>query len=198
MNSVSRDDAEGRATEPDEALARRLLADGDEAAFDALYDRHAPAMYQFALRLCGGNDADAQDVVQETWMRAADRLHAFEWRSRLRTWLQGIVLNAARELIDRRRRRRRLDGEPAADGEDRRSDGRGGAAAVTLERALASLPDAWRLVVLLHDLEGHTHEEIARLLEIPPGTSKSRLHRGRRRIRRLLGSRPPRTGSLAR
>ncbi|MBM4193181.1 MAG: hypothetical protein FJ202_02210 [Gemmatimonadetes bacterium] len=66
---------------------------GDEAAFRSLYGRHSPALYAFALRLMGGNAPEADDVMQDAWLRAVRSLGSFAWRSSLRTWLSTIVLN---------------------------------------------------------------------------------------------------------
>ena len=79
-------------------LAERVMAGGDEAAFRELYRRHSPALYGLLLRLLGGREAEAQDLLQEVWIRAADRLASFRWQSSLRTWLCGIAVNCAREL----------------------------------------------------------------------------------------------------
>lgn len=159
----------------------RFLA-GDEEAFDVLYDRHVPAMYQFALRLLGGVEQDAEDVVQEAWLRAADALAGFRWRSGLRTWLLGITLNCAREAL-RTRARAHKDADvlarAASSAPPHVSD-------PDLERAIAGLPDVFRVVLVLHDIEGYTHGEIAQRLDIEEATSRSRLYRARRRVRAAL------------
>lgn len=143
-------------------LVEAFLA-GEEQAFDTLYDRHTPALYQFAMRLVGGGTQDAEDVVQETWLRAADRLGGFTWRSTFRTWLMGIVVNCARELV----RRRARDAEPPTASRNRtvtvqpfRPE------SIDLERAIATLPAEFRFVLVLHDLVGFTHAEIAVRLDI--------------------------------
>lgn len=161
---------------------------GDERAFSALYDRHTPALYQFALRLVGGGEPDAEDVVQEAWLRAADRLPGFEWRSTFRTWLMGFALNCARELV--RRHPARIDPDVAPD--DRPAPiGATPGDTIDLENAIIGLPVEFRWVLVLHDLEGFTHAEIAARLAIDEGTSKSRLFRARRRVREALrGERP--------
>lgn len=164
-------------------LVRRFLT-GDEAAFGALYDRHSPAMYQFALRLVGGHEPDAEDVLQEAWMRAASGLSEFGWRSRLRTWLMGVTLNCAREALRRRLQSGRMStttNDPPA-GKSHSPD----VPDLQLERAIEGLPDDMRMVLLLHDLEGYTHGEIAERLGIAEGTSKSRLSRARSRVRLAL------------
>lgn len=167
----------------EQQLVRRFLA-GEGRAFEALYDLHAAAMYQMALRLLGGRQRDAEDTVQEAWLRAAAGLGGFEWRSRLRTWLIGITVNCARELMRSRLR----------SGADR-LDEKIGATSVPpevadpdLERAILALSPEARFVLLLHDLEGYSHAEIAARLGIEEGTSRSRLSRGRALVRAALSA----------
>ena len=167
----------------DRDLATALMEGGDEAAFRILYRRHTPALYQIVLRMLGGSEADAEDAVQDTWIRATTRLTSFRWESSFRTWLVGIGLNRAREVLRRRGRRptTELDeanghhAPPVRDG-DR----------LDLERAIACLPDGSRAVLVLHDIEGFTHEEIGRRLKIAAGTSKSQLFAARRALRARL------------
>jgi RNA polymerase sigma-70 factor (ECF subfamily) len=167
----------------DRDLADALLSRGDEPAFRVLYRRHTPALYQIALRIVGGCEADAEDVVQETWIRATTRLSGFRWESSLRTWLIGIGINLSREVLRRRKRRPTMEWTeaiepalpPSRDG-DR----------VDLERAITGLPAGCRMVFVLHDIEGYTHEEIGRRLKIAAGTSKSQLFEARRAMRARL------------
>lgn len=166
----------------DRDLSDRIVRGGDEAAFRVLYRRHTPALLPFVLRVLGGAEADAEDVVQDTWVRAVRALPRFRWESSLRTWLLGIGLNRAREVL---RGRNRAPAHGAEEGEvpvlppptAERLD---------LERAIACLPDGYRTVLLLHDLEGFTHPEISERLDIAIGTSRSQLHHARRTLRRLL------------
>jgi len=167
----------------DRALADALLGDGDERAFRELYRRHTPRLYQLVLRLVGGSEPDAEDVVQETWLRAAENLGGFRWEARFSTWLTGIGINLCRERMRRSARRRELmleNGGPAprvvGSNEDR----------VDLERAIEKLPDGYRQVLVLHDLEGFTHVEIGERLGIAEGTSKSQLFFARKAMRRML------------
>ncbi len=120
--------------------------------------------------------------MHDTWIRASDRLARFEWRASFRTWLTGILLNRVREA------RREWAGadlaldeipEPASEAVD--IDDR-----LDLEGAIAKLPDGYRAAIVLHDIEGHTHEEVAELLGIAIGTSKSQLSRARHALRRWL------------
>ena len=165
----------------EQALVKRFLRQRDEISFRELYRCHSSALYALALRLCDSN-ADAEDALQNTWIRAAASLAAFQWRSSLRTWLTGILINCVRE--SKRKRERQAEEQipdnfpaPAA---------RSALDGISLENAIANLPSGYRQVLVLHDLEGYTHEEIGALLEISPGTSKSQLHHARRAIRALV------------
>jgi RNA polymerase sigma-70 factor (ECF subfamily) len=167
----------------DRALAERVQLKGDEQAFRMLYRRHTPKLYQFALRVLGGNELDAEDVVQETWLRAVEGFREFRWEAALGTWLTGIALNLCRGLFRRHDRRwiairedLELVTAPRQEHE-----------IIDLEAALTRLPPGYRTVVVLHDVEGFTHEQIAERLEISANTSKSQLSRGRRMLRSLLG-----------
>lgn len=171
------------ATADERALCQAVVEAGDERAFRELYRRHTPALHQLVLRMLGGSQPDAEDAVQETWIRAVRKLGGFRWESALRTWLCSIALNQAREILRRRGRAPvselpeglELPARPARDGER-----------IDLERAIARLPDGYRSVLVLHDIEGFTHEEIAAALGVSPGTAKSQLARGRRALREAV------------
>jgi RNA polymerase sigma-70 factor, ECF subfamily len=171
-------------TGTDEELVGSFVRAADEAAFRELYRRHTPALYQLALRLVGGSDSDAQDAVQDTWVRACRGLSGFGWRSSLRTWLVGILINRAREMA--RRSGRLGEEELTEESAARAAPGARAGEEIDLERAIARLPAGYRHVLVLHDVEGYTHEEICRLLEIGVGTSKSQLHHARRAMRAAL------------
>lgn len=167
----------------DRALAEQVMA-GDELAFRQLYRRHSPRLYLFILRLLGGAEAEAEDVVQDTWLKATERLSTFRWEASFGSWLTAIGLNVARELMRRQGRRREDaigdDYEIAAPEPPSHVD------AMDLERAIRTLPDGYRTVLLLHDVEGYRHDEIAGQLGISVGTSKSQLFHARRRMRVAL------------
>src|SRR5262249_28804834 len=150
-----------------------------------LYSAHAPRLFLFLLRLSGGHRAEAEELLQETWIRAAERLGAFRWESKLSTWLHGIAWNARRESIRTRGPTEAPLPEDAAGTRAGAGDG-SGEARLDLERALRELPEGYREVLLMHDVEGYTHEEIGALLGISPGTSKSQLSRARGFLRRRL------------
>ncbi len=170
----------------DRRLVAEYLRHRREGAFRALYRRHTPRLYQLTLRLAGGDRRDAEEAVQETWIRAAGKLEGFAWRSSLGTWLTGIAINVCRDRLRRERARPRpvpvapVFDEPApARVDDRRLD---------LERAIASLPGRYRQVLVLHDVEGFTHQEIGQFLGIEAGTSKSQLFHARKAMRQRLGA----------
>jgi len=167
----------------DRDLATALMRGGDETAFRTLYRRHTPVLYQIVLRMLGGSEADAEDAVQDTWIRATTRLASFRWESSFRTWLVGIGLNRAREILRRRGRRPTTELDEA---NGRHAPITHDGDRLDLERAIARLPDGSRAVLVLHDVEGFTHEEIGRRLRIAVGTSRSQLFAARRALRARL------------
>lgn len=167
----------------DRELVRAIADAGDEPAFRELYRRHTPRLYLFAFRMLGGLESDAEDVVQDTWLRAVERLAGFRWEAQLSTWLIGIGANLCRDRLRRAGRHMAIEvddghlpGLPAGEAEAR----------IDLERAIALLPTGYRDVLLLHDVAGLTHTEIGERLGIAEGTSKSQLFFARRTMRRLL------------
>ena len=172
----------GASRSLEDGLIRRVLR-RDERAFRTLYRAHTPSLYLLALRMTGGSDADAEDVVQETWRRAVGGLARFERRSSLRTWLSAIAVRCAHEMrrTGERERAPLPEGLPARDGRS------SSVSDVDLERAFERLSPGFQTVLVLHDLEGYRHADIAELLGITIGTSKSQLSRARTRMREALG-----------
>ena len=166
-------------------MVSHFLREREEGAFRELYRRHAPSLNQMIVRLVGGSNGDAEDVIQSTWVRAIEGLARFRWESDLRTWLTGIAINCSREQLRRRKRdqgsewveKLELADPPRINRQISRID---------LERAIDKLPDGYREVLILHDVEGYTHDEIAGLLGIESGTSKSQLSRARKAMRAKL------------
>lgn len=166
----------------DRLLADRVRRDRDEEAFRTLYRRYTPGLYRFVLRLLGGNEFDAEDVVQQAWLKAVEGLGDFRWEASFRTWLHGIALNYCRGLFRRKEPRwLALEEGPPLAGPMSHPHER-----IDLETALTRLPSGYRTVIVLHDVEGYTHEEIGQRLGISANTSKSQLSRGRRLLRSLL------------
>lgn len=166
-----------------EALLEQHRAEPTEPSFHLLYQACTPRLYGFALRLARGDAEEASDLVQETWLRALTRLDRYRSGCSVAAWLNGFVLNCWRET---RRNRARLLIGPTPDGPAARDTADAWLDRIALSRAVDALADGYREVLLLHDVEGHTHEEIADLLGVTVGTSKSQLSRARRALRAQL------------
>lgn len=170
----------------DRALVTALARRRDARAFEVLYARHTAAMYGLALRLTAGREADAEDVVHDAWVRAVERMEQFEGRSTLRSWLCGFVVFRSRELRRAQGRQPVIAPEhtavPVLDHVLEWTPER-----LDLQRVVHQLANGYREVLILHDVEGFTHEEIAATLDIEVGTSKSQLARARAAVRRALG-----------
>ncbi len=168
--------------DPDVALA----AGGDVHAFERLYRTHVARVYTLGRRMLG--PTLAEDVTQEVFVRVWQRLHTFRGESSFSTWLRKVALNVAltrrAELL--RDRERLQGGDDLIDKIAGRmhSPDQG----LDFERALELLPEGARTVLVLFDVEGHRHEEIAGLLGIAVGTSKAQLHRARMLMRSHLES----------
>jgi RNA polymerase sigma-70 factor (ECF subfamily) len=185
--------------ERDDALLERLARTGDARAFDVLYRRHTGVLYSTAWRLT--RDADvAADLVHDTWVRAVESARAFEQRSSFRTWITGILINRHREH-ERARRRESVEArdhgrvDDVVDPVSAAPLNGSGIDRIDLEAAIAALPPGFRQVLVLHDIEGFTHDEIAAALGLVPGTSKSQLARARQRVREMLSTGVPRTAT---
>jgi RNA polymerase sigma factor (sigma-70 family) len=163
----------------------RLAAAGDAEAFGRLYWRHAARVKALARRLLG--PAEAEDGTQEVFVRAWRRLDQFRGDSAFGTWLFRLAANVLLRELERSRRRMTEDISLETLAADPESSGD-----PDLERALAALPVGVREVVVLHDMESYTHDEIGRLLGIGLSASKMRLHRGRSALRGLLANREQR------
>lgn len=161
----------------------RRAQQGDADAIRDLYRRYSPRVHAVVRRLAG-DDALAEDWAQETWVRAFRALPTFRGDARFSTWLHRIAVNSA--LHGRRWQERRSGREvdlPETQAAPRTE--RVGLR-ITLERALDRLPPGMRQIVVLHDVEGYTHEEIGDMLGIAAGTSKSQLFKARARLRSFL------------
>jgi RNA polymerase sigma-70 factor (ECF subfamily) len=171
----------------DAALAR-TAATGDASAFEALYRRHASRIHGVVARLVGHDRARAEDLTQEAFVRAWQALPAYRFESAFSTWLHRLAVNTA--LMDLRARRSRVPTQGDDDAFDEigtaDSAGHGTALALDLERAVATLPPRARAVLVLYDVEGWKHEEIAEALGMAVGSSKAQLHRARGLLRARL------------
>jgi len=176
------------SADADRALAR-AAATGDLGAFEALYRRHAGRVHGVIARLVGHHGARAEDLTQDTFVRAWQALPGYRHESAFGTWLHRLAVNTA--LMDMRASRSRpsldADEDALADLGTFDSAGHATALGLDLERAVATLPPRARAVLVLYDVEGWKHEEIADALGMAVGSSKAQLHRARGLLRTRLG-----------
>ena len=167
----------------DEELMRDLQR-GELRAFDTLYERHSRPLFNFIRRLLR-DESLAEDVFQETCMRVLKNAGRFDPRSRFRTWLYTVAHNLCMDELRRRRRRMSIPaGElpgplPAPDPHERLVGGE------YAQRLLGGLKPDSRAVVVLRVLHGYSQEETARIVGVPVGTVKSRLHHALKQLRRM-------------
>ena len=170
---------------------RALVADavaGGRAAFALLYRLHAGRVFGVIVRLVGHRGSRAEDLTQDTFIRAWQALPGFRYDAAFGTWLHRLAVNTA--LMELRAHRSRPDRDGDEDAFDllgtADSAGERTATAVDLERAVASLPPRARAVLVLFDIEGWSHEQIGIELDMAVGTSKAQLHRARGLLRARL------------
>jgi len=184
----------------DDAAILRALQAGDTGALAALFDAYADRLYRLALGLLHNPD-EAEDVVQETFLKALTHLDRFEGRSRLSTWLYRVAYNASMDRL----RRQGESALPAAEGDDREADAVplpqvlvewrtpeeiliDAEARAALDEAIQALSESLRIVFVLRDIEGLSTAETAEVLGISPGAVKVRLHRARLALRERLAA----------
>ena len=176
----------------DYQLAQRI-AGGDMQAFAELYERYHRRVYSLCVRMTN-NAAEAEDLTQEIFIHVHRKIGSFRGESAMSTWLHRVTVNKVLMHFRRnsvRRERTTADGEPPEPGTapsklhqpepvlDR----------LALERAIAQLPAGYRAVFILHDVEGYEHAEVARICGNSIGTSKSQLHKARKKLSELLKDR---------
>lgn len=171
----------------DAALVQRA-ATADTAAFEQLYRRHHRRVHGVIVRLVGQAGARAEDLTQEAFVRAWQALPSFRFESAVSTWLHRLAVNTAlMELRSRRSRPWQEDDDEALESVSTPDTAGHAVLGRDLERAVASLPPRARAVLVLHDVEGWKHEEIAGELGMAVGSSKAQLHRARGLLRARIG-----------
>ncbi len=161
-----------------------LAVRGDASAFERLYKGSVDRVHGLARRMAGDDLAD--DLTQEVFIRAWEKLSTFRGDASFNTWIHRLAVNlilSRRETI-RRRQKRQVSSEGVL--ESVASRGQSPGLSVDLESALTNLPDGARKVFVLYDVEGYSHDEIAGMMGITSGTSKSQLHRARMILRTHL------------
>ncbi len=193
--SAAEGEGEARAFERERLLR---AAAGDDDAMRQLYREHVDAVFRTACRVLGANDAEVDDVVQHTFLAAVDGASRFDGRSRLSTWLIGIATRRALDHARARHRRGRwsrlkewvgLGGDAPAEQPDARLEGK-----TIADRALAELTPEQRVVFVLHQVEGHTLQEIADMTDTGISTLHARLGAARKRLDAFLARESESTG----
>lgn len=177
---------------------------GDTACFEALYHRHKRRVFSLCLRMTG-NYAQAEDFTQEAFLQLYRKIGSFRGESAFSTWLHRLSLNVV--LMHFRKKRlsevsleERL--EPQHESEPKKDIGAtdqtlyGSVDRITLEHAIGELPPGYRIIFVLHDVEGYEHNEIAEILGCSIGNSKSQLHKARLKLRTLLPTRSARKAQV--
>ena len=187
----------------DDELIGRFLA-GDAGAFTQLVDRHRRRVYNVCLRLLGDPD-DAADASQDAFLSVLTKLEQFRGDAAFTTWVHRIAVNACNDLTRKRRRQPMLrlasdrgvpDDDAAPPVPDHAEELAGTRDVLT---ALRAIPEEFRIAIVLADLQDLAYEEIAKILDVPMGTVKSRVHRGRVALARAMGldAREPGTTATA-
>jgi RNA polymerase sigma-70 factor (ECF subfamily) len=185
--------------DPDAGLVERCR-NGELGAFEELYGRHSGRLYNVACRMLG-NAADAEDLVQEAFLQAHRKLETFRGDSALGTWLYRLLVNLCLDYVRSRAGRAAqatasLDEAEAAPARGHRLEHRLPSTRpdpvverIDLAQAIARLPEGSRAAFVLHEVEGLEHRDVAEILGISEGTSKSQLHKARLRLREMLKGR---------
>ena len=182
--SQEQSDSSGSEAAGGDASDVAAAADGDVRAFERVYRKHVARIHSTAVRMLGAEEAD--DATQDVFVRAWQRLGQFRGDSAFGTWLFRLAVNvmlSRREVVATRNRRHVEDDEVI---DSLSSPPRSPELSIDFEAAMQRLPPGMRQIFVLHDIEGYKHDEIAAMLGIAQGTSKSQLHRVRMVLRRYL------------
>jgi RNA polymerase sigma-70 factor, ECF subfamily len=187
----------GLQNAPDERDLVRRATQGDEAAFELLMRAHESRMFAVSLRMCG-NREDAQDCLQEAMLRIYRAMSNFKGQSSFATWAYRITMNTCLDELRRRKLRTATSLDvlldtgwaPTDEGVTPEQHSIASEQRRMLERAIADLPEDMRAAIVLRDVQGFSYDEIAKMLEANVGTIKSRISRGREKLREVLIRQP--------
>ncbi|MFN8571452.1 MAG: RNA polymerase sigma factor [Gemmatimonadaceae bacterium] len=168
----------------DQLTIQRAI-EGDERAMRALWSLHAPHIDAVVRRLVGDSEA-AADIAQEVWIQIFRALPTYRGESQFGTWAHRIAVNRTLNALRRTRRLAKIETEIEEDTASVEHTSDRSMLAASIEAAAAQLSPGARVVFLMHDVEGYTHEEIASELGITTGGSKSQLFKARAKLRKLL------------
>jgi RNA polymerase sigma-70 factor (ECF subfamily) len=188
------DPEQRQGKEFNEAEAIEKAKQGDASAFQALYDRHKRRVYSLCLRMTA-NTAEAEDLAQEAFLQLYRKIGTFRGESAFSTWLHRLSVNVV--LMHLRKKSLPVVSleettQPGEDDTPKKDFGAddlalsGSIDRLHLRRAVESLPPGYRMIFLLHDVEGYEHNEIAKIVGCSIGNSKSQLHKARMKLRDLL------------
>ncbi|HKE13926.1 MAG TPA: sigma-70 family RNA polymerase sigma factor [Kofleriaceae bacterium] len=177
--------AQSAADLDDDAALVEACRRGERRAMEALYHRYKRRVFGLVTRIVG--PGDSEEVAQEVFVRIFRGLGRFRGDSQLSTWIYRLAVNASLSHVTRRPRHEGGDEEALANLPAPQTSGADPTVSHRLERALSSLPAGYRAVLVLHDIHGMNHDEVAEILGCHVGTSKSQLHKARARMRDLLG-----------
>ena len=184
--------------QPEERSLIKSAQEGDSTAFELIYRLHSRRVYSLCLRMIR-NQADAEELTQEAFLQVFRKIRTFRSESQFSTWMHRLTVN----IVLMRLRRKRLDyglSENSSEQDDRHApinldhlgfvdaEVRGTIDRVMLERAFRRLAPGYRTMLMLHDVQGYDHDEIARLLGCSIGNTKSQLHKARLRLRGLISA----------
>lgn len=182
------------ADDTDDDLIRRHL-DGDRSAFGVLVERHQRRVYNLAYRMLGRPE-DAADATQDAFVTAMRKLEGFRGASSFTTWMHRVTVNLCYDALRKRSREVPVEEQEEPDIAGPSDLAEESATAIDVQRALLEVPEEFRAVLILHDVQGVPYEAIADALGTPIGTVKSRLHRGRVALARAVRG-EQRSGSRA-
>lgn len=174
--------SERREMEAVVVQAARCHAASGEADFEKLYRDYSQRVFSTAYRITGSRP-DAEDVTQEVFVRVFKKLHTFRGESAISTWIYRITVNRALDVL----RRRKYEKTVPLDERTMETVSEPMGVMRLIEGTLPAMPDGYRHVFVLHDIQGMRHSEIARILGISEGASKSQLHRARAFLRSRIG-----------
>lgn len=182
---------------PDDELLIKRACKGDERAFEELMQAHEGRIYAIALRMMGNRD-DALDCAQDAMVRIYRAMGAFKGQSALTTWIYRITMNTCLDELRKRKTHRATSLDtlvesgwsPTDNGDTPEEHGLRVEKQNALNEAIQSLPDDMRAAIILRDVKGYSYEEIATTLDANVGTIKSRISRGREKLREILSKQP--------
>lgn len=170
---------------PDAELVARCRA-GDSDAFEALYQEHSPRLYALARRMTG-SPHESEDLLQEIFLQVHRKLDSYRGDAALGTWLYRLAVRQCLDFLRSRQGRMRAASSPLQDESSYMpSTHETPGARIDIERAVAQLPDGCRIAFVLHDVEGLEHKQIADVLGVSEGTSKSQVFKARMKLRAML------------